>query len=91
MHKHPFVVVSTPHYLKKLRDMGYRTFDGIIDESYDNIVDDNQRMKAIINEVKRLCNLNDNELQDYRTRALEIVEYNYNTLTSKKTFIKQLL
>ena len=91
MHKHPFVIIGTPHYLKKLRELGYRTFDGIIDESYDDIVDDNKRMQALINEVKRLCNLSDSELLDFRNKALEIVEHNYTTLTSKSTFLTKLL
>lgn len=91
MHKHPFVIIGTPHYLKNLRKLGYRTFDGIIDESYDDIMDDNKRMQALINEVKRLCNLSDSELLDFRNKALEIVEHNYTTLTSKKTFLTKLL
>jgi hypothetical protein len=91
MHKHPFVVISTPHFLKKLREMGYKTFDGIIDESYDDIIDGNQRMLAIVKEVKRLCNLNDDELLEFRTKALEIVEHNYNILISKESFLTKLL
>lgn len=91
MHKHPFIVISTPHYLEGLRSIGYRTFNGIIDESYDTIEDDNKRMRALIGEVKRLCNLSDSELLEFRTKALEIVEHNYTTLTSKNTFLKKLL
>ena len=36
---HPFVVLSTPFFLKNLRSLGYQTFDTIIDESYDKETD----------------------------------------------------
>ena len=32
---HPFVVLSTPNFLKNLRALGYKTFNSIVDESYD--------------------------------------------------------
>jgi hypothetical protein len=91
LYKHPFIVVSTPNYLKNLREMGYKTFDGIIDESYDNIHDDAERMSAILAEITRLCNLSETELEVFRTKALEIVEYNFNVLMTKKTFLQKLL
>ena len=91
LHKHPFVILTMPHYLKNLRDMGYRTFDGIIDESYDNIEDDDERMLAVLAEVKRLCNLNEDELTDFRNKSLEIVEYNFNVLMSKESFLTKIL
>jgi hypothetical protein len=43
----PFIVVSTPFFLKKLKDLGYKTFDKWWDESYDLVEDDSKRIVEI--------------------------------------------
>lgn len=91
LHKHPFIVFGVPNYLSKFKNRGYKTFDGIIDESYDTETNVNIRILKIANEIERLCNLNQNELEEFRKKALEIVEYNFEVLTNKKDFIKKLL
>ena len=39
----PFIIFGNPHTLKKLKQLGYKTFDKWIDESYDNEPDRNVR------------------------------------------------
>lgn len=82
--KHPFILVSPPGYLKELRKLGYKTFSGIINESYNNIVDDTDRLVAIVNEVRRLSTQTPEQWIKWQTRAKDIVEYNYNVLMSKQ-------
>jgi hypothetical protein len=60
--------------------MGYKTFDGLIDESYDNETDDNKRMLMIVNEVERLCSLNQVELETFLIEAKKIVDHNFKNL-----------
>jgi len=43
----PFVIVGAPGSLKALREVGYRTFDSVIDPTYDTITDNNQRWQAV--------------------------------------------
>lgn len=43
-----FVVHGNFGYLKKLREMGFRTFDSVFDESYDQEADPNRRMEKIV-------------------------------------------
>ena len=50
-----FVVFSGYQYLHNLRKQGYRTFDGIIDEGYDQIRDDQTRLNAAFEQVLWLC------------------------------------
>jgi len=45
---HPFMLAAGPGSLAKLRSYGFRTFDPFIDESYDNISDDQERLAAIV-------------------------------------------
>lgn len=52
----PFVIAGGPGSLQALRDMGYRTFDNIIDPSYDTITNNTDRWLAIadvLTELKR--------------------------------------
>ena len=39
----PFVIIGPPHSLKLLRSLGYKTFDNVIDNSYDSIEDNTER------------------------------------------------
>ena len=55
---HPFIAIAGPHYLKMLREKGFKTFGKYFDESYDDIEDHGERMKAVI---KLTTELNDKE------------------------------
>jgi hypothetical protein len=85
---HPFILVSRPHSLRKLKELGYKTFSPYIDESYDEEVDDYLRLKMIVNEVERLSNLSEPQLVEFLTAVKEIVEYNYQLLTNKSSALK---
>ena len=85
---HPFILGARPYSLAKLRELGYKTFSPYIDESYDNETNDYKRLSMIVEETKRLSNLNDNELTDFLNGTKEIVEYNYEYLTTKNTLVQ---
>jgi hypothetical protein len=86
--KHPFVLATTPNSLKYLKELGYKTFDGLINESYDLEIDDAKRAIKIINEVERLCNLNKKDLENFLVETRRICDYNYNIMKNKTVFIK---
>jgi hypothetical protein len=88
--KHPFILVSRPHTLSMMRNIGYKTFHPLINEDYDSEEDDCKRMLMIVNEIDRLCKLSDDELRVFLTEAKQITEYNYNVLFSKTEFLTRL-
>jgi hypothetical protein len=51
---HPFMLAATPGSLKYLHSYGFETFDGLIDETYDSILDPVQRLQAIVESMKQL-------------------------------------
>jgi len=51
--KRPFILVAAPKNLAYLRSYGFETFGQWIDEGYDQIDDDNQRLEAITNEITK--------------------------------------
>ena len=59
--------------------MGFRTFDGIIDESYDLIVNDDERYAAAFAQVEQLCATPQSEILP---AIADTVEHNYQLLMS---------
>ena len=59
-----------------LRSLGFRTFDGIVDESYDTIEQIDKRIDAACCAANSLVTVNDQDLLQ------EIVEHNYQNLMS---------
>lgn len=84
---HPFIIVTVPNFLDKLKDIGYKTFDPFIDESYDKEKDNGLRLEKIVNEVERLCNLSSKELQQFIDNVNPICQHNYNLLMNRSNFI----
>lgn len=87
---HPFILVSIPKSLEVLKHSGYKTFSPWIDESYDDEMDDNKRLLKIRDEIHRLCNLNEYELEEFLVAMRDICEYNLKLLTTKTKFISKL-
>ena len=84
--RHPFIIVSNPYALKLLRDIGYKTFHPLINETYDKVKDPGVRMMMIINEIEKLCELEGEALTHFLTKAKEICDYNYSVMKNKKKF-----
>lgn len=88
--KHPFLIVTVPNTLQYLKQLGYKTFENLIDETYDTVADDAARALTIIEEVERLCNLDRHKLTYFLIESRKICDYNYNVLKKKNTFIRKM-
>lgn len=88
--KQPFILMALPKTLEVIRSLGYKTFSPIIDESYDHIEDDGERLYKIFLEVKRLCQLDDSAIEENRKRLIPIIEHNYNLLMTRKDFFHHI-
>jgi len=76
--KQPFIIWGNPYTLKKLHELGYKTFHPWIDESYDNITDIKSRLKAICQETERICKMDLEEVHNLYQELIPIIEHNYN-------------
>jgi hypothetical protein len=74
---HPFIIVGNKHSLQRLREMGYKTFDGFIDEGYDSLPTF-ERFVAIIAAIKKIVAI-PNKLEWYESMQ-DILIHNYNVL-----------
>jgi hypothetical protein len=73
----PFVIVGTQGSLKYLRSYGFRTFQDIWDESYDDAEDD-IRIERIANLLRSLDELPNHAKQQLFETAYEVIEHNWN-------------
>lgn len=72
--KTPFFVVSTPGYLSYLRNMGFQTFESIIDESYDHYPDIKDRVAHMLEQLKYVI---DQGITKFYSAAGPILDHNY--------------
>jgi hypothetical protein len=73
----PFVLVAPTGSLAYLREYGFKTFDGIFDESYDEEADDIRRVERVTKLLKELNDLSVTERQQLHRACLPIVEHNF--------------
>ena len=73
----PFVIVGTKGSLEYLRSYGFKTFDHIWDESYDQ-ADDSVRIQRIASLLRSLDELPTEAKQDLFDATQEVVEHNWN-------------
>lgn len=74
---HPFVVASNVGFYRDLRQLGFRTFNNLIDESFDLIEDNDQRLERIAKEVEWLCS---QDLAKFAREAYNVCKYNQEHL-----------
>ena len=74
----PFVCMATHNFLKRIRDLGFQTYDSMWDESYDAIKDSQQRLEAIKNLCVKLENFDWNANRD---KLIEIANHNKIQMT----------
>lgn len=79
----PFILASAPGSLAYLRSYGFKTFDGYIDEAYDTVQDPLKRLVLIVNEMKRISQLSQDQKRQLWQNLYAIAEYN------KKLFFNQ--
>ena len=76
--KQPFMLLAAPGNLAYLKSYGFKTFDSVIDESYDNIVDNDLRTEAVVAQLHWYCNLASDEKTDIIRQLEPIIDYNFH-------------
>jgi len=80
----PFILVAGPESLKFLRSYGFETFGSIIDESYDDIINPQTRLAAVISTVEKITNLPKEKKKILFQEMHEIAERNKKHFFSEK-------
>lgn len=78
--KRLFIVFSGYKFLHNLRILGFKTFHGTIDESYDLISNNVQRWMAAFEQIKYLCQSDPREIKE---KIQPILDHNFNLMMER--------
>jgi len=70
---HPWIAVANAGYYKDLKQQGFQTYSGLIDESFDHIQNNQDRLDRIVAVVKDLCQ---QDLAKFLVAAQSVSKYN---------------
>ncbi len=73
--KRPFLIFGSPGHLKAFRQLGFKSFHTVIDESYDNIIDNKQRFAKVLDCMHKLCAMDPKEVFE---KLDDVLEHNKN-------------
>ena len=74
---HPWIAVANAGFYRDMRNLGFRTFNGIIDESFDNIDNSQDRLERIIAVVQDLVS---SDLPAFLAACEPVCKYNQQHL-----------
>ncbi len=75
-----FIAFSGYRFLSNLRSLGFRTFDDIIDESYDDVKNDDDRYTAAFEQVRKLCAMDQREVLE---SIRPVVDHNHSLIMQR--------
>jgi hypothetical protein len=76
--KQPFMLLAAPGNLAYLKSYGFKTFDSVIDETYDTITNSDLRIEAVVNQLQWYCNVTPDEKTDIIKQLEPIIEHNFH-------------
>lgn len=75
--KRPFILFGTPYLLSHLRDLGFKTFNDYWDESYDTVLNLEDRVTAIMKLLTSLSTMSESAMQQLILDMQTIIEHNF--------------
>ena len=85
IYRQPFVMLGPPNTLRKLRELGFKTFHEIWDESYDEMFDHTERFYKILQLCKTLHDMPMLKKINLMYKCKPIIEHNFYLLNNFKT------
>ena len=86
----PFVILGAAGSIAQVKKMGYRTFDHVIDHSYDSISNNTKRWDAAMSEIERL--ITDTDLHSlFQSCGSDLIHNRQLFLSSKRERLNTLI
>jgi hypothetical protein len=76
----PFIIVGNTYTLKKMKELGFKTFDKWWDESYDNELDFETKMNKITKVLEEISTWDFEKCYKIREEMKEVLIYNYKQM-----------
>jgi hypothetical protein len=83
---HPFIAVANCGYYRDLQHLGFRTFGHVIDESFDQISNNQDRLQRIVQIVQDLCQ---QDLASFLEQCYNTCKYNQQHLAEMSTKVRK--
>jgi len=80
---HPFLLIGQHHTLKRLKKLGFETYDNIFDESYDDIVEFDIRFDSVIQNIKNFSTTSYDTLTQQKLKHNHFHFFNQDLATSR--------
>lgn len=82
---HPWICAANPGFYRDIRNMGFRTFEKLINEKFDDIETHQTRMQRIADIVKDLCQ---QDLSSFLCACQDICKYNQQHLVELQPILR---
>jgi hypothetical protein len=83
---HPWIAVANAGYYRDMRRLGFRTFDSVIDESFDTIENNQDRLERIAQVVEDLCR---QDLVSFLQECYNTCKYNQQHLAEMRVRVRE--
>jgi len=83
---HPWIAVANEGYYRDMRNLGFRTFDSVIDESFDTIENNQDRLERIAQVIDDLCC---QDLASFLKECYTICKYNQQHLADMRVRVRK--
>lgn len=83
---HPWIAVANQGYYRDMRKLGFQTFDHVIDESFDTIENNQDRLMRIAQIVEDLCQ---QDLATFLNECYNVCKYNQQHLAELRTRVRE--
>lgn len=80
LYKQPFIIASSPYFLKHLRNMGFKTFESCWNEDYDLEEDHARRLQMIVDLIVEINNFDRDKQMEVLNKCQPILMHNFNHL-----------
>ena len=77
INRRPFIIIGPCGTIKKINELGFKTFSSIFDEGYDTVSDPSERITKIVDVINKISNLSLEELRQLLKDIEPILEHNY--------------
>ena len=83
---HPWICIANKGFYADIRNLGFRTFENIIDENFDQIEDPQLRIERISVIIKDICNSN---MPEFLAECRSICKYNQHRMLEYLPHVKE--
>jgi hypothetical protein len=83
---HPFIAVANQGFYKDLHNLGFRTFGNLIDESFDTIDNNQDRLTRVAQVIHDVCQ---QDLASFIRECYNVCKYNQQHLAEMRLQVRQ--